>query len=259
MVVAMRGVWFVVMVGCGGGRAVPTDATDGAAIDAPIDAPIDATDAPPDACVPTGAKVIFLNRGGGTYTPGADDDSSMNVSQILQGFGIPSVTVPPPIVEEATWGSFVDCVRSKFAAFNVVITDADPGAGPHTELLVLERSEDFGIGGDRDCLGVFQCDGAVGMFQPRAIPLLVWNGVTQPADRCWLAARVIANSFGVDHRLECGNLMSFVAGDCGPTADKTFEAPAGSCGEFAPRPCFCPTMPPPATKLLLELGPAACP
>jgi hypothetical protein len=61
------------------------------------------------------------------YTPGPED-ASTNTSSILDA----PTTLAPPNVVEADWTFFLGCVAEKFAPFNIVITDQDPGAIDHT-------------------------------------------------------------------------------------------------------------------------------
>jgi len=176
---------------------------------------------------------VFLNRAGGTYTPGPDD-ASTNTSSVLSA----AVTVSPTIAD-ADWSFFVTCMTNKFAPFNVVVTDQDPGAVPHTEVAVIDKPEDIGLNVPVGAISPFGCaaDGGPKRFDA-AIVFLMWVTNGTNGDRCWSAAQVVGSSFGLDHALSCPDLMTFKTG-CGATADKMFTDETVECGEFEPRACTC--------------------
>src|SRR5688572_22364437 len=134
----------VVLAACGGGGQSPEPMVD----------------APPVCGTP---RTVFLNRGGGTYVQGAEN-SSTNTSSIIDM----ERTVAPPNVVEADWTFFVGCMTEKFAPFNVVITDQDPGAIEHTELVVIDAPGDVGLQNGVVSVSPFNCE-----VVPRAIPFLV--------------------------------------------------------------------------------------
>src|SRR6185436_20895965 len=95
----------VLVIGCGGDGSSST-------IDGPptIDASPDGT----TGCVP--ARTIFLNRAGGTYSPGVDD-ATANKTPILGATRmLPAATVDP-----ADWANGTACIRAKLAGYKLDI------------------------------------------------------------------------------------------------------------------------------------------
>ncbi len=84
---------------------------------------------PPDA--PCEPAVLYLNRTGGTYIHAAGDDSSQNVSQVIDTMR----TLPPAPYDDIDWAAIVSCIRTALAPFPVTITETDPGMAAHTELV----------------------------------------------------------------------------------------------------------------------------
>jgi len=95
-----------VLAACGGEPATPTDA----------------------ACE---RATLYLNRNGADYAFAGRDDSSQNVSELLD---MPR-TLPPWPHDDIDWGFLTDCIRTRLAPFPVEITETDPGARPHTEIV----------------------------------------------------------------------------------------------------------------------------
>ncbi|MBA2538439.1 MAG: hypothetical protein H0V17_02285 [Deltaproteobacteria bacterium] len=97
--------WSVVALGCGGGGNSPADSA------APDDSTPDSGICVPDTGAPT---VIFLNRGGGTYTSGPINSSANTTNLVNQ-----STTIPAPTIVEADFTAFLACINDRFAPFNV--------------------------------------------------------------------------------------------------------------------------------------------
>src|SRR5688572_17678149 len=101
----MRAWSIALLAACGGGGST--------SIDAPV-----IFDTPPDSCGATPPHAVFLNRGGGSYTMGADDPS-MNRSSILDM----NRTLVAPTTTDPDWATVLQCVKDKVAAFNITVTD----------------------------------------------------------------------------------------------------------------------------------------
>jgi hypothetical protein len=85
--------------------------------------------APPlDACRP---GVVFLNRAGGTYLPGLVDDAVANRSVLIDAERV----VAPYSHDDVTWQSTVACIREGLARLPIEITENDPGAITHVEIV----------------------------------------------------------------------------------------------------------------------------
>jgi hypothetical protein len=192
--------------------------------DGPADASLPQDEA---TCVPGTPTTVFLNRAGGTYTPGPDN-ATTNTSSIINA----NTTIPAPTVVDAEWNEVVACVKSKFTAFAVDITETDPGTAPHAEMVMLDNPQQIGQSGGVGSLSPFTCDKVV-----NAVPFMMWGTVAQ-VERCWVIAQSIGSTFGLDHSFSCPDMMTFLT-NCGPTADKTFTDAEVPCGEFEARACQC--------------------
>ncbi len=172
-------------------------------------------------------RTIFLNRRGGTYTPG-NDDSSRNVSSI------PSTTSTVPAYEkgDASWAQVVACVKDQYARFNVEVTDVDPGGVPHVEAVIGGVPRNIGM---QDGVG-----GVAPMFQDCSMVetavVYIFSRVFSSAQvECEVAAQEISHAIGLDHEYLCEDPMTYLNG-CGK---KTFQNKEVSCGEYSPRTCMC--------------------
>lgn len=87
-----------------------------------------APEGPDAACEPS---ILYLNRAGGMYDTAFADDSSRNLSTLLDG----PRTLPPYPHDDIDWASLVDCIRTGLAPFPVMITETDPGDATHVELV----------------------------------------------------------------------------------------------------------------------------
>lgn len=85
-------------------------------------------DPPPDACVPA---VLYLNKNGGTWDHGGRDDASANLSLLVD---VPR-TLPQWPKPAAEWAELVACMRTALAPFPIAVTEIDPAAGPHVEIV----------------------------------------------------------------------------------------------------------------------------
>jgi hypothetical protein len=89
-------------------------------------------DAPIDACE---SPLVYLNRGGGMWDHGARDDAGANLSEIVDG---PRTLAAYPR-PETEWTALAACVRAGLSPFPVTITEADPGATPHVEIVFTDE------------------------------------------------------------------------------------------------------------------------
>ena len=79
-------------------------------------------------------STVFLNRFGGAYTHGAVDDAALHVSIVVDA----ARTLPAFPGDDATWGVITACIREALAPFAVVVTETDPGAVEHLELVFTD-------------------------------------------------------------------------------------------------------------------------
>jgi len=219
---------------CGG--ADPAAAPDAAAPDGALapDAAA-APDAAPDAAIapgcPHGSRVVYLNTGGGTFSPATNDDSSTNASQIVRA----DATLPGWANGPAEIAALEACLATNFARYDVRFTRIDPGAAEHVEVVLTDSTSHPGLPysgnwpvatpfSDADCAPI-----------RRAIVIARPAFVASTADLCVAVSFGIAGAHGLDRIYNAASLMSVLAG----TGPRSFLDSPEPCGDFAPRTCRC--------------------
>ncbi len=173
---------------------------------------------------------VFLNRNGGTYSPG-QDDSRTNRSIVPRS----TSQIPAWTFGDTKWEQLKACVTDQFARFNVQIVDVEPPSNErYVEHVVGGRPQNVGL--PNGVGGVAPIDN----FNCRVIDIAinytfseVYGGNVQSI--CETAAQEIAHSFSLDHELHCPDPMTYLGG-CGA---KTFKDLNAQCGEYQPRACNC--------------------
>lgn len=178
------------------------------------------------AAAPT---IIYMNRQGGTYSPGQNDARTNRSSMAPR-----TVNVPPASMSDNNWNQVMACFREQFAAYNVEVTDVDPGSVPHYESVVagspilLDMPENVG--------GVSPFTSGCDVI-PNSIVFTFADVLPDnPQVLCEIAAQEVAHSFGLDHEYLCSDPMTYLNG-CGA---KSFQNVAASCGESTARACAQP-------------------
>jgi len=187
----------------------------------------EAPPSPPDYMY-AGATIFYMNRHGGTYTPGYND-SRTNRSTIPSF----TATIAPWGVSDAGWNQVMDCVKDIWSPFNVIITDVDPGDVPHFESVVAGYPGDVGMGSGVGGVSPFTYDCSV---IPNSIVFTFAEvyGTNYQAV-CETVAQEVAHSFGLDHEYMCQDPMTYLGG-CG---SKSFQNTNAPCGEYSARTCAC--------------------
>lgn len=175
-----------------------------------------------------GPYLLYLNRGGGTYTPGRNDSRSNQSTVVDQ-----EVTIPSWPVSESGWRQVMDCVRAIWRPYNVVITDEDPGDVPHLENVVGGRPRLLGLGPNVGGVSPFARN--CGVIDNSVVFTFADLFGANYRAVCETAAHEFAHSFGLDHEYLCRDPMTYLSG-CGA---KSFQDEAAACGENAPRACAC--------------------
>lgn len=178
--------------------------------------------------LPHASWIFYMNRAGGTYTPG-NNNSTTNRSSIPRQTSV----VQPWNVSEAGWNQVMTCVRQQFAAYDVEITDVDPGNVPHIESVVAGRPGDLqlpnGVG------GVSPFTSNCSVIQNSIVFTFAEVYGTNYQVICEVVAQEVAHSFGLDHQYLCADPMTYLGG-CGA---KSFQNVDAQCGEDVPRTCAC--------------------
>lgn len=174
-----------------------------------------------------GQHIIFLNRciGGITINQGVDN-SSTNTSSIVSG----SINLPEYPFGDAAWNEVLDGTRDIFAPFGITVTDVDPGATPHDEVIVCGSDNAAGFPGAAG-VAPFTC-GVIANVITYVFPETIGNDARFTIET---VAQEAAHGWGLDHEFKCEDPMTYLL-DCG---DKSFQNGAYPCGEYEARACMC--------------------
>lgn len=170
---------------------------------------------------------IFLNRDGGTYIPGRND-AARNASSLLSE----GVDFAPLAISERQWGQVLSCVQSKFARFDVEITDRDPGDVDHIEAVLAGHPCQLGLG-DR-VRGVAPLSPRCDVIE-RAVVYVFTDNISDLETLCEVTAHEIGHAMGLDHQYLCEDPMTYLRG-CG---QKSFQEQTAACGTHSTRECHC--------------------
>jgi hypothetical protein len=231
---------------CGGGDDGAGGGVDAAAADA---ASPDAASGDAGPC--PGAKIVYLNRGGGMYTSGPDDASN-NVSSIIPM----AATFAPANLTDPQWAELKSCMEGLYAPFNVSFTDVDPGAAEHREIAYVGNWTATGMSNSIGGVAPAQCFAATDDGLPGAVVLM--NPAIFSTDvmaLCEASAQVLAYSYGLDVGYHCPDVTSYLA-NCGA---KSFVDMNVQCSEFdMPRACRCGGTEQNSYQWMLTLAGPAC-
>ncbi|HEY5950647.1 MAG TPA: Ig-like domain-containing protein [Kofleriaceae bacterium] len=176
------------------------------------------------------SHVIYLNNckpNGCNLKPGYDNATTDTSS-------IPDTTstVSAYTGSDATWQQIVQCVKQTYADFDVEIVTTRPTSGNYHMAVVAGSPGQVQM--SNGVLGVspFSCG-----YISNAISFTFANlAPSDVAELCWTVAQETAHSWGLDHKYDNRDPMTYLSG--GPTI-KSFQNEAGSCGEYSARQCSC--------------------
>ncbi|MBA3817494.1 MAG: Ig-like domain-containing protein [Deltaproteobacteria bacterium] len=182
---------------------------------------------------PNFSNVIYLNNckagGGCKINPGSNNATVL----------VPTSTIPdqqsvvqPFAYSDAVWQEVVACVKRSYAPFAVTVVDERPASGNYHMAIVAGVPQDVqmqqGVGG----VSPFACG-----YIPNAVSFSfanVYGGSVD--DICWTVAQETAHSWGLDHKFDNRDPMTYLSS--GPSL-KVFQNTEGACGEFSARDCQC--------------------
>jgi MYXO-CTERM domain-containing protein len=176
------------------------------------------------------SHVIYLNNckpSGCAMKPGYDN-ATTNTSSI------PDVasTVSPYTGSDSTWQQVVACVRQTYADFDVEIVTERPASGNYHMAIVAGSPSNVQMGSGVMGVSPFSCG-----YINNAVSYTFANlAPSNVAELCWTVAQETAHSWGLDHKYDNRDPMTYLSG--GPTI-KRFQNEAGSCGEYSARQCSC--------------------
>lgn len=180
--------------------------------------------------------IVYMNKNGATLVPG-NNDARTNRSSI------PGQTsqIPPFEGSAAEWNAIMACVRNGFAAFDIQVTDVDPGNVPHFESLMGGRAQQVGM--EQGVLGVSPFTTDCSLI-PNAIVYTftqstrdAYGNVPDLAETmCEIALQEIVHAFGGDHEYLAADPMSYL----NYNGLRTFQNVDARCGEYSARNCGLP-------------------
>jgi len=181
---------------------------------------------PTSATTVATSRTIYLNRGGGTLTPG-NNNSQSNTSSLVDH----ATSIAGWDASDADWAETMACVRAMWSPFDVEITDQDPGTTPHFEVHIggTPTAIDFpgGIGGVAPM--ALDCS-----IVERSIVFVFPNNLNNRPQRvCEVIGQEVGHSYGLDHELEPSDPMTYLSFN----GDRTFRDKSVACGESTARPC----------------------
>jgi MYXO-CTERM domain-containing protein len=200
---------------------------------------------PPGGCAKIGSKgpepkrTIFLNRGGGVYSPGIETDSALNTVAAIQ---ISTGTIPPYPGTDADWAVVLACVQQYYARWNVEVVDQEPPPSePYLEVAVGGSQTDIqykdNIGGvwgvassDVFCTDVDN-NGIAFAFAADHPPQASDYG---RQEMCLTIVHETGHLAGLEHEVLPVDIMSYEQ-----SATKDFQDQDSPCGEYVSGPRAC--------------------
>jgi hypothetical protein len=173
-------------------------------------------------------RILFVNRYGGTYSPGNVDDSSENRSTVAGE----TSRIPAFHGGDAGWAQVMSCLKDIYGPYAIEVTDVEPTPGTtYIESVVGGSWQDLKGIGPAGGVSPFRCE-------------TIERGInyTFSADYgedwrtiCEVVAQESAHSFGLEHEMLCDDPLTYLPA-CGPRRFQDFDA---HCGEFENRVCSC--------------------
>lgn len=180
-----------------------------------------------------GSNVIFLNNclpSGCMLQPGAND-SRANTSTIVSQ---PSLLTAWRF-SSVEWDNLVTCVREVFAPFQLQVVTTEPAdTTEYFEAMVAGSPAQLGLPQGYAGIAPFSCgviDNAITFTFANDTPYLT---PTAAGTLCWTVAQEIAHAFGLQHKHDSRDPMTYLDP---PLPIKLFVDDEGPCGTLAARDC----------------------
>lgn len=173
------------------------------------------------------SKTIYLNKNGVTLQPG-NNDSRTNRSTLANQ----ATTIPAWNPSATVWTQTVQCMKDMFSAYDVTVTDVDPGQTPHVEAVFggspTQLQMPNGVAGvspfTTDCSII---ENAIVFTFTQVLPQ------NDPRLVCEIMAQEVAHAYGLDHELLAADPMTYLDYN----GNRSFQNQTASCGEDVQRPC----------------------
>jgi MYXO-CTERM domain-containing protein len=170
--------------------------------------------------------ILYINKNGTTLAPG-NNDSRTNRSTLVDQ----TTAIPAWNVSAGDWAAIMDCTRTMWSPFNVLVTDVDPGNVPHMESIVTTLSSTINM------------DPNVGGVSPYTIGCdVIPNSIVftfaeafggDPETICEVMGQEMAHSIGLDHQMLASDPMTYLQYN----GLQAFRNETVSCGEYQNRAC----------------------
>ena len=182
--------------------------------------------------VPNFSNVIFLNNckpNGCTVNAGGNNSTAPTPSSSIPNR---QSLVEPFAYSDEVWNRVVDCVREAYAPFAVKVVDVRPTSGNYHMGIVAGRPQNIGMSQGVGGVSPYTCG-----YIPNAVSFSFSNIYGPNVDDiCWTAAQETAHSWGLDHKFDNRDPMTYLSS--GPSR-KLFQNEDGACGEYSARSCQC--------------------
>jgi hypothetical protein len=133
------------------------------------------------------------------------------------------------------WNAMVGCVQQKFSAFAVDVVDQRPQDGEYITAVVGGSADQLGYDPEQ-VAGVGPSDGRV--ISDAVVHVFSRTiGERDTQQLCETTAHEIGHALGLDHSMQCGDLMSYPREECGERPTLTFTNVDAACGEYQERDC----------------------
>jgi hypothetical protein len=179
------------------------------------------------------SHLIYLNRCAGdgcTVVQGSTNSTADPVRSSI-GRGVLSAFSRG----DAVWSAVAECMRDVFAPFDAQITEVDPGAQPHFEIIFGGMPQQIGLAAGIGGVSPFSC----AQYIPNSVVFVfdVWGEDAE--ELCATAAQEMAHSFALDHAIEPSDPMTYFGYSgrryfmnaqvqCGSDCDANGRSPLGA-------------------------------
>jgi MYXO-CTERM domain-containing protein len=195
----------------------------------------------------TMVRTIYLNRNGGTYnvTTGMTDASTNTANVIASGDGKAHMNaVIPPIDANFDWNYIVQCVKTQYKPYDVIVTETEPTSGNYVEAVVGGDGASTGWSANSGILGVASADNFCGVTEKGIAFSFAHNhiGIAKPNDElCATVAHEVGHLLSLEHEIANADTMSYVP--FATAGMKSFTTPSSQCGTDAQTTnnCSCTT------------------